>query len=84
MRINLQKISTAAATHAAGSGKSPPGIWARIRSAVIFDFFAGFIAGLAFCFVIWLLMRIKRRFAAKKKAAATKSLYSTKQLTNQL
>ena len=32
---------------------------------------AGFIAGLVFCFVIWLLLRIRRRFAARKKLAAT-------------
>lgn len=30
----------------------------------------GFIAGLALCFVVWLLLKIKRRFAAKKKLAA--------------
>lgn len=32
---------------------------------------AGFIAGLVFCFVFWLLLRIRRRFAARKKPAAT-------------
>ena len=32
---------------------------------------AGFIAGLVFCFVIWLLLRIRRRFATRKKLAAT-------------
>jgi len=30
----------------------------------------GFIAGLAFCFLIWLFLRLKRRFAARKKAVA--------------
>ncbi len=32
---------------------------------------AGFGAGLALCLVVWLLLRLKRRFAAKRKLAAT-------------
>jgi hypothetical protein len=31
----------------------------------------GFIAGLTLCLVVWLLLRLKRRFAAKKKLTVT-------------
>ena len=31
----------------------------------------GFVAGLAFCFLIWLLLRLKRKFTARKKATVS-------------
>ena len=36
-----------------------------------FRLIAGFIAGLGLCLVVWLLLRLKRRFAAKRKPATT-------------
>jgi hypothetical protein len=36
-----------------------------------FRLIAGFIAGLFFCFVVWLLFRIRKRFAARKNLTVT-------------
>ena len=36
---------------------------------------AGFIAGLVFCFLLWLLLRLKRRFTGKRKMAESPRRY---------